>query len=585
MKMKKWLTLLMTLSLIFGSVSCAGAEENETIEDVFIKATASELKIEVDDNPANNDHITTQIDSNNAVTVTIEKDIQTQDQYVNGLNVDIYSREVTVNSGDVISENGNGMYIVSGKAGMSGNPNLDRENQSGKLTVNSGNVVANGWGVNAVAAGDGELQITMGNIKSSGDGIDVDVGSQEYQIGNSISVMRSTGVTNISSGEITAGGAGVSAEAESTGSSITITTEEIKAGGPGVDLSAKEQSEIDFTASGDVAGDVGLKIQKDEKATVDVVVDGTLEGKENAIIAYGDYSKDQNLNITAWQLKGSESCDLVSVINEQATPDANAAAAAALEATINYIVKVAATLTGATVIGTDEVTIGSGNNARTLQTAKQTDVVTVSNYTIAENKELAGVYYRDDESGKVEAAANEWGTNADGSFWVKMLKGGGMFLGLKLKDKTVQPEPEPVPDIVDKPWKDPEKNVSDEGQKSRQNQETITNNNAVNRQIQSNQQTVALDTKTNTVIINMRIFKSLNLLTSTLESFNSGLESVDRMVRFETEYGCFELDLISLLMKIGDARLETFKVVEYNKLDIYADNELVITLYMNNYYK
>lgn len=91
-----------------------------------------------------------------------------------------------------------------------------------------------------------------------------------------------------------------------------------------------------------------------------------------------------------------------------------------------YIIKVAAdfqnTLTAA---GTNTYTY----DGTTYDLAHQDENVTGTYRINADEEGLDGVYYNADD--KIEAKAGEWKDNGDGSFWVKMLRGGAMMLGLK----------------------------------------------------------------------------------------------------------------------------------------------------------
>ena len=107
---------------------------------------------------------------------------------------------------------------------------------------------------------------------------------------------------------------------------------------------------------------------------------------------------------------------------DNATYDVDDVASAKLEQAIWYIAKVAdATLT---VTGTDTCAA----NGTTYQVAHQDEKVKLA-FTLNEAEEgLDALYYNADD--KTAAKADEWGKNDDGSYWVKMLRGGGMLLGL-----------------------------------------------------------------------------------------------------------------------------------------------------------
>ena len=141
-------------------------------------------------------------------------------------------------------------------------------------------------------------------------------------------------------------------------------------------------------------------------------------------------------NIYAWKIEENANGEIARVydtINEEdkdhhwvTTTPVNKEATAKMEAAINYIVKVADSFkSSVTAKGTGTYTA----DGTTYDLAHQDEKVTVS-YKINEAEEgFDGFYY--DGDAKTEAKTDEWGKNDDGSFWVKMLRGGGMLLGLK----------------------------------------------------------------------------------------------------------------------------------------------------------
>ena len=221
----------------------------------------------------------------------------------------------------------------------------------------------------------------------------------------------------------------------------------------------------DVTAKGKEA--VGLQFTKTEGSDLTVLVDGTLSGETAAVATttgyYYEYigadgttqkSSDtydyDNANLYVWAATPNKD-GVVAVaydynetikegetrIDEYGDPYTeedtvtdervvNKEASEAVEKAIWYIIKVAAdfqnTLTAA---GTNTYTY----DGTTYDLAHQDENVTGTYRINADEEGLDGVYYNADD--KIEAKAGEWKDNGDGSFWVKMLRGGAMMLGLK----------------------------------------------------------------------------------------------------------------------------------------------------------
>lgn len=220
----------------------------------------------------------------------------------------------------------------------------------------------------------------------------------------------------------------------------------------------------DVTAKGKEA--VGLQFTKTEGSDLTVLVDGTLSGETAAVATttgyYYEYigadgttqkSSDtydyDNANLYVWAATPNKdgavavAYDYNETIKEGETRIdeygdpytedtvtdervVNKEASEAVEKAIWYIIKVAAdfqnTLTAA---GTNTYTY----DGTTYDLAHQDENVTGTYRINADEEGLDGVYYNADD--KIEAKAGEWKDNGDGSFWVKMLRGGAMMLGLK----------------------------------------------------------------------------------------------------------------------------------------------------------
>ena len=241
-----------------------------------------------------------------------------------------------------------------------------------------------------------------------------------------------------------------------------------------IEAGAKNGGKLTVTVLGDATakgGDgTGIEAMVSEDSEANVLVDGTVSGSSVAIKTYGtwDYSRtytndaENNSqskttyatpNIYVWSAeenKGGRIAEVYDVVEEEVVerewvvekdedgnvveeyPDDNVIsssttwtlneeASAKLEAAIWYIVKVKEKWQSAlTATGTGTYTA----NETTYQVAHQDDTVTL-NLTLPANKKLAAIMYNDGKKA-------DFVQNADGTYSVKMLRGGEMMLSLKL---------------------------------------------------------------------------------------------------------------------------------------------------------
>lgn len=313
-----------------------------------------------------------------------------------------------------------GIYVEAG----SGTLDVKAEEISGFIGIRIDTVDSNN---------DFNLTANVNEICGSGGGINV-IGNQSHEtnitVNGLVKAMQGNTEGTISA-VILKGPSKTTVQANETSAIVTGSGNRAFGlyvyGGTAI-IGANEEATGNVTAiSNEGAAATGLMLSSDEQKNI--IIEGTLYGDTEAVQLKNN-ATENNSNLTVWELATGEGGTLIS------GDDAKGSFAA----TINYIVKLASALTGATVKGTGTVTIGAGDDARTLQTAKETDKVTVSNYTIAEGSVLDGVYYQDEGEEKVEVAEGDWGKNEDGSFWVKMLKGGGMMLGLKTHKHNEVPD-------------------------------------------------------------------------------------------------------------------------------------------------
>ena len=222
----------------------------------------------------------------------------------------------------------------------------------------------------------------------------------------------------------------------------------------------------DVTATGKNSAGIRAAAQKDSK--VDVLVDGTVTGGEGAIEIVKSsqtnevdtegkttegqkYEYDPNaVNLMVWKATDNAEGRIVTVYDEvttdtetkgsytdengntinyiddnfEAVRTVDAEASAKLEQAIWYIVRVAdAWKDNIAAKGTNTYAV----DGTSYELAHQYEDVTLT-LTIPKKKKLSAIYYNDGV--KADFVKNE-----DGTYTVKMLRGGAMELGLKLKNK------------------------------------------------------------------------------------------------------------------------------------------------------
>lgn len=197
------------------------------------------------------------------------------------------------------------------------------------------------------------------------------------------------------------------------------------------------KSTTSLTVIGDVSGDYGAEIKVTDNQTATLVVDGTLSGKEAAVILDGEETViGENVDLAVWKLE-SESADgtlILSTERDEETGEITEAPNAAAEKAVRYIVKVMdswmSTLNFKSILGSGTVTVGSGDDATEYHTALQDEDVKLK-ISLAEDQELEGIYFDGDNL----LSGDNLKQDGEGNFLVKMLRGGGMLLGLKVGHK------------------------------------------------------------------------------------------------------------------------------------------------------
>ena len=207
----------------------------------------------------------------------------------------------------------------------------------------------------------------------------------------------------------------------------------------------REGGTTKVTVVGDVqAEDTAVELELTEaKSTIEVTVDGTVEGKEHAIVLSED-TIAENLTMTVWEVKPNEDGNIVERVEypEDGEGEAKYTADKETEKLIQYIVRIQDdSKPYIATTGTKDFTAGNGE---TYQVANEGDKVLVK-LTIPEGKELVGAYWD-----KAQSAAGKLLTDSEGNYYVEVPRGGGVELSLVMKD-IPKPEPEPEPEPQPEP--------------------------------------------------------------------------------------------------------------------------------------
>ncbi len=477
--------LLLALCLLVGSVAALAAEVSVTAGE-----KDGEVKVDVKDENSTLEVFTYDGEGDNPPGVGVKvnnEDVNDPNGLISGAS------DLTVNTGDLtVDTDDNGHFTqVSYDVNNGKNViiNIDGDihyNHAGfgeviRGGVNDGATV--NVNLNGSIDGSGESHICgvdTGVFSGEDGSIAVDIkgditvqSDQSGASGTNLVMNQKNTLTETVGGNITATGGAedetVGIESWNEGGNILARVDgNVVADGKdvanGLHLNAYDGGNTTVVVKGDVTAEgrdaTGLMIDKIlDGASVTVLVDGTLSGSTAAIKTTDQRTeiypgqdpvvlKNSMPDVVVWQAtenKDGRIAEVYQVVEpyvanpyydpndednhedeyifdeDNATYDVDATASAKLEAAIWYIAKVAdATLT---VSGTKKTVDGTD-----YQVAHQDDKVLLS-FTLNEAEEgLDGLYYNADE--KTAAKADEWGKNSDGSYWVKMLRGGGMLLGL-----------------------------------------------------------------------------------------------------------------------------------------------------------
>ena len=349
----------------------------------------------------------------------------------------------------------------------------NRVRKQGEVNVETGDITAKAETGNAVGAYSyaygSIVNAETGSVTARGNGDVTGVSVQASDlIGRDIddNMFRMDGeaTTNVD-GDITAASAHGTATAVMTnvnnGAEATVTVEgDVTATSKdseatGIAVTASKDSETDVVVVGDVSAEgkekgVGISVQNDN-ADVDIVVDGTVSGSANAIEVLTSQTVNGQVQatmdvadtaLTVWAAEENEDGHVAVAVDRNIVPGneehpaptitdtVNEEATKALEASINYIVKIGTDfLQKVTAAGAKGNTVTIGET--TYATANEGEDVNVGVTLDSENEVLEGVYYNAEDETTL-TKAEDLKKDEQGGFLMKMLRGGAMLLGLKV---------------------------------------------------------------------------------------------------------------------------------------------------------
>ena len=304
---------------------------------------------------------------------------------------------------------------------------------AGSITVTGKNYI-NGMNLHAFEGAD-TTAIVKGDVIATGGSEGETNGAQAENHGSAI-LINVGGNVQAKSDEVANG---LHLNAYDSGNTTVVVKGDVTAEGrDGTGLMIDEileDASVTVVVEGTLSGSAAAIKTTDVRSAPDVVVWQATENKDGRIaevyqvvepyLENPDYDPALDPEHEGWYIdENNEYIPQLILDEDNASYDVDAEASAKLEAAIWYIAKVAdsfkatltATATKKTVDGTD------------YQVAHENDKVKLT-FALDEAEEgLDGILYNAED--KTAAKADEWGKNDDGSYWVKMLRGGGMLLGL-----------------------------------------------------------------------------------------------------------------------------------------------------------
>ena len=419
------------------------------------------------------------------ITINVTGDVKTEregtgSQNTDGIYIDTDKGAVKITTGDVsASVSASGEESRGSAYGIETN-----HDKNGPIDLNVGSVTAEATGGSAEAVGldmsarKNEEAGAAGTTDLTADGAVSATAIAEGEHGAAEATGIESSANSGGSNTIAVSG-DVSATAEGD---ISVAT--------GVSVMAEDGSSVDIDVTGDVTaqGKASCGVYMEGTAgdsKVDVLVDGTVTAETQAVSVSGVYDAENekyvvgDVLLTTWAALSGSKTDSVGeildrgsgvaisdegevtpidkmdpgVIDEDQRPQADGdlgsqpvgeepaeisdaqkdAAAEALREAVQYIIR----------FNDDEVELDEATRTYTTgegekyNVAREGEVVRFAALIDEATTVVSGIFYRtgeasmEDQEVLADEEDNTWGRNEDGTFWVTMLRGGAMHLGLK----------------------------------------------------------------------------------------------------------------------------------------------------------
>ena len=353
----------------------------------------------------------------------------------------VTSGDVKVNVNGDISATGAGRDDAMGVAAHAGVDGSAVINVDGSISVVQNDGTASGWGDNASGIDVG----TEGGLISVTVAGDVDVtsllaGKRDNTVGVRATTTDADAEVNVTvNGDITVSGENASGvTAYIGGGEITVDVNgNIVSGGNGISASdggyaawgnttpeVPPESETRIAVFGDVtADDYGAYIEvKNDKETLDLLVDGTLSGDKSSILLNED-TLPGNVTLTVWEVKKNENGSVADRQTYEFDEETNGQKQVLtedkeFEKQIQYIIRVEQPEVGS--VATNGTTKYEGYDV-----AHEDDTVTLK-VTVPDGYRLADAFNGTDT--KVQLLKD-----ADGNFYLVVPRGGAVTLSVKLE--------------------------------------------------------------------------------------------------------------------------------------------------------
>lgn len=185
-----------------------------------------------------------------------------------------------------------------------------------------------------------------------------------------------------------------------------------------------ENADISVNVAKDVtASTTAVTItKKEDKSSIDLLVSGTITGKEHNIVL-SDQSSTENLNITVWKVDTSNDKKVVETDTGSALVQNEEA-----EKKINYIIKVDPVSTSGGALGVSGTIQSHGYDTAHEGDKVYLQVTVPSGYEFDVNS-----FYN--VSGSADCKVIE----SNGNYYLEVPKGGGVFVGVNLRKKDTTP--------------------------------------------------------------------------------------------------------------------------------------------------